>query len=529
MSVHQAPATWPRRLLVALGIAALAILASNFGEAAPKTAQAANPPCAFDVVATPTATCGMSLAAPGTVAVGQPFTLTINADPSPPELIAAFGAEVLYGSFPELGECDNRFDDDGDAIVNDGCEAVGDPEVGRFCDNATDDEDNNPSQSGTQLDGRVNDGCLQVGAIAESDQCLGNIDDDGDGFVNDGCPARGSAETGAQCSNDTDDDGFIPFFDGFVNDGCPAVGAAEFDECANAANDDPGDDQLVNDGCPRVDVTEAGACDGSKDDDFDGAPNDGCSQVGATGEAGSLCSDGVDDDGDTVVNDGCTVAGLPELGPACANAIDDDGDGRPNDGCPPASADLTWLKRPSCQDEVQVARKDGEPLSECQSVDSVLLGGAGAAVLSNFVPPLANLNVSPSSTTPLVELDFVCNAPGSYKLTLTAFPDSGFGAQYFGTSAQELFVKTVPKELDLDFDGVPEPHQVADTIVINCVSSVGGLAVDLGPQQDRLPQETAGSTGPSAHLLALVAATTALALGGAAWYARRRARERSRA
>ena len=529
MSAHPAPATWPRRLLVALSVAALAILAFTFGEATPETAQAANPPCTVDVFTEPNATCGMSLAAPGTVVVGEPFTLTISADPSPPELIAAVGTEVLFGAAPELDECDNILDDDGDAIVNDGCPQVGAaPEEGRFCNNTTDDEDNDPVAPGTQLDGFVNDGCLQVGAFAEIDQCAGFQDDDGDGFFNDGCPAEGPPETGVQCAagNTTDDDGPLNLGDGFVNDGCPAVGDPEFDECANADNDDPGDDPFVNDGCPVVDVTEAGACDSRFDDDFDGAPNDGCSQVGASGEAGSFCSDSIDDDGDGFVNDGCLSSGSPEVGPACANATDDDGDGRPNDGCPMQGAGLKWIPRPNCEGpgsngEVQVGRQGGGPLAVCFSITS-FLGGTIQAVLSQIAaPPLEALNVTPSSTTPLVELDFVCNTPGSHKLTLTAVPDSPAGALYGNLLAQGLFVKTVPQQLDLNFDGVPEPHQVADTLVVNCVLPVGGLAVDLGPQQDGLPLEATGSSGPSVGLLAGVAAA-ALALGGVAWYARRR-------
>ena len=487
------------------------------------------PPCPLTPSGSPLP--GMSLEAPATVSVGATFTLCVNADPSPPELIAAFTAEVLFGAAPELDECDNTFDDDGDAIVNDGCPQVGGaPEAGRFCDNTTDDEDNDLAAPGIQIDGFINDGCPQVGATAESDQCAGNIDDDGDGFVNDGCPAEGAPETGVQCAagNDTDDDGFLNLGDGFVNDGCPAVGDPEFDECANAINDDPGDDPFVNDGCPVVQVTEAGACDGRIDDDNDGAPNDGCSQVGVTGEAGSFCDDTVDDDSDGFVNDGCRSAGTPEVGPACANATDDDGDGRPNDGCLMKGADLTWLQRPSCEDEVQVTLKDGGGLAICDSLDTFVLGGAGIGVLGDSgLPPFANLNVTPSSTTLLVELDFVCNTPGSHTLTLTAEPDSPPGALYAGTAANALFLKTVLAQIDLNFDGVPEPHQVADTLVINCVAPVGGLVVDLAPQQDGLPAATGDSRAGNARLLAAVAAgvtAAALALTGAAWYARRRRR-----
>ena len=529
MSAHLAPATWPRPLKFALGVVALlALLVAlllTWNRAAPETAQAAGPGP------------GMSLDAPGTVGVGEPFTLTINTAPAPDVEIAGFATEVLFGAAPELDECDNTFDDDGDHFVNDGCPQVGAaPEVGRFCDNATDDEDNDLSAPGTQLDGFVNDGCPRVGATLEFDQCAGNQDDDGDGFVNDGCPAEGAPETGVQCAagNDTDDDGILNLGDGFVNDGCPAVGAPEFDECANADNDDPGDDPFVNDGCPVVGATEAGECDNRFDDDFDGAPNDGCSQVGATGEAGSFCSDGIDNDSDGFVNDGCPVASTPEVGPACANATDDDGDGRPNDGCPMKGAGLKWIPRPNCRGpgpngEVQVERQDGGPLALCKTFSTILLGGISQAVVSEIAaPPSEALNVTRGSTTTLVELDFICNTPGSHKLTLTAAPDSPFGAVYASsTQLLPLFLKTVSQELDLNFDGVPEPHQVADTLAINCVEPfdfngtpvvVGGLQTALEP-----PDASKGASYLTAALVVAVA-TAALALGGAAWYARRYAR-----
>ncbi len=198
---------------------------------------------------------------------------------------------------------------------------------------------------------------------------------------------------------------------------------------------------------------------------------------------------------------------------------------------------LKWLPRPNCRGpgpdgEVQVERQDGGSIAFCKSFSPILTGGAGHQVISEFTaPPVAALNVTPGSTTPLLELDFVCNTPGSHKLTLTAAPDSPDGALYASVLGELVLVKTVPQELDLNFDGVPEPHQVADTLVINCVSSVGGLVVDLAPQQDGLPQEVSGSSSSNAGVLAGVVgatAATAIGLGGAAWYARRRARERSR-
>ena len=138
--------------------------------------------------------------------------------------------------------------------------------------------------------------------------------------------------------------------------------------------------------------------------------------------------------------------------------------------------ELKWLPRPNCRGpgpdgEVQVERQDGGSIAFCKSFSPILTGGAGHQVISEFTaPPVAALNVTPGSTPPLLELDFVCNTPGSHKLTLTAAPDSPDGALYASVLGELVLVKTVPQELDLNFDGVPEPHQVADTLAINCVS-----------------------------------------------------------
>ncbi len=470
-------------LALSLGLLLVTLLALllMWQQSPPELAQALDPLCTVDVQTQPSATCGMSLGvelasgtpdcvvgppAKCTFAVDQPFILTINTAPSPLDLIAGFAAEVLFGNAPELGPCDNIRDDDGDRYVNDGCVAVGDPEVGRFCDNATDDEDDQLGVEGHQKDGLVNDGCPQVGAISEFDQCAGNIDDDGDGFVNDGCPQVGTtAETGDQCANDTEDDSSIPFLDGFINDGCPAVGDPEINQCGNATNDDPADDPFVNDGCPVVGVTEAGACDGIDDDDNDGAPNDGCPAVGPA-EVGSWCADDFDDDQDGFVNDGCPLAGLPET--ACAGIVDDDSDGRINDGCP-MKGGLAYARAASCADEVQVARKDESGLALCNSFDTIVFGGAAFSVLSSFSSPLPHLDVpANSTTTTLVKMSFTCNIPGSHLLVLTADPDSTEGAIYSTTSGATLLVKTVEVQLDLNFDLLLESHQVADTLTVHC-------------------------------------------------------------
>lgn len=121
--------------------------------------------------------------------------------------------------------------------------------------------------------------------------------------------------------------------------------------------------------------------------------------------------------------------------------------------------------RSTCADELQIARQDSQPIALCTSLDT-LLGGAGHAVLSQIaIPPLAALTVSPSSTTTLLELDFVCNTGGSHTLTLTAVPDSFAGATYGDTNAVEIGVKTIL----FDYDGSTTANAVADTAIIDCI------------------------------------------------------------
>ena len=445
------------------------------------------------------------------------FTLTVIANPAPSVAIAGFASEVFFPVAPEAGGCDNIADDDGDLAVNDGCPLVGPVSEGQ-CGNDRDDDGDNKVNDGCLAvgsaetncannldddnDGAVNDGCPPVGDAPEQDVakaptcintvdddgdlvvndgcpqvgdagegelefCTNDLDDDGDGVINDGCPqVGGQAETGDQCTNDTDDDpdfgGAVP--DGVVNDGCPPVGAGGEDPCTNAIDDD--NDGFPNDGCPVEGSTEATGCDGSADDDRDGVPNDGCPQQGGTAEAGSLCADSTDDDADGFINDGCGTAGsAPESGAQCANATDDDGDGRTNDGCPPAGAELVWTPRPNCTDEVQVTVGVDPPAVCIPLVTSV--GAAGHSVVSALgEAPLPALGVS--TGTVLLELDFTCNIQGSHTIALLASPDSSNGAVYTDTGGFPIFVKTVEQQLDLDFDGTPEPHQVADTLEIIC-------------------------------------------------------------
>jgi len=179
--------------------------------------------------------------------------------------------------------------------------------------------------------------------------------------------------------------------------------------------------------------------------------------------------------------------------------------------------ELKWTQRP-CEDEVQVGRQDTVALQFCQA-SITFLGGAGHVVVSEFpmTPPAAALDVTASSTTTLIELEFTCNAPGSYKLTLTAAPDSPDGAAYADVNGSEINVKTVQQ----DYDGDTTANEVADTLIILCLGpNVGGIA-EL-PDVAGASLETTASSDTSVVLIAGVAAANLLAISGAAWYVSRR-------
>jgi len=118
--------------------------------------------------------------------------------------------------------CGNAASDDDwdDAIVNDGCDAVGvvTAEAGTQCNDAVDQD---PSDDAVAGGSRVNDGCPTVGGV--------------------------EAETGTQCANASDDDSADDAAAGLsrVNDGCPAV-----DDCADGIdNDSDGTTDLTDAGC----------------------------------------------------------------------------------------------------------------------------------------------------------------------------------------------------------------------------------------------------------------------------------------
>ena len=150
---------------------------------------------------------------------------------------------------------------------------------------------------------------------------------------------------------------------------------------------------------------------------------------------------------------------------------------------------MEWLPRLSCTDEVQVGRQDGSSLATCLSFVSTGAGGAAHAVLSEVaVPPIQALDVTPGGITVLVELDFRCNVTGTYKLTLTASPDSGHGAVFGGTDGREIRVGTIQQ----DYDGDTVPNDVADTVTIECVEHFDSDGDGCLDTQENGPDETLG-------------------------------------
>ena len=243
-------------------------------------------------------------------------------------------------------------------------------------------------------------------------------------------------------------------------------------------------------------------------------------------ETGTQCANNIDDDGDGFINDGCLqVADAPEVGADCLNDTDDEdndsfqvgkqNDGVVNDGCPARTLNLKWTPRASCEAEVQVGRQDAGMLAVCNA-KSTFLGGVGHVVFSEFADLAEPLTVPASSTTTLVEMDFTCNVEGSYKLTLTAAPDSPDGAAYVDLQGHKIKVKTVLQ----DYDGDTTPNDVADTTTFVCEGIVGGLA-EL-PEVAGTPLETTASSDGNLGLIVGVATAMLLAMSGAAWYISKR-------
>lgn len=274
-------------------------------------------------------------------------------------------------SVPEAA-CDDATDEDGDNFFNDGCPTANptlqriegqiegllgvNPETGGACAGSADDDG----------DSLPNDGCPTVGATAESDaQCEDAVDANEDGGadgVNDGCPDNleieyiggkdlifhlkfgKSASTAAALNFDLSDLGVDPDLIGLETTGdlqASIGGRLDLDfgvEINGASLTNPGDIKVflldtsemnltgsvdANDfqvkgnigpltalAGNRTEVVAGGPdeCAGNADEDADGFVNEGCPQIGATAESGSLCTDNTDANEDGAadgVNDGC--------------------------------------------------------------------------------------------------------------------------------------------------------------------------------------------------------------------------------
>ena len=119
--------------------------------------------------------------------------------------------------------------------------------------------------------------------------------------------------------------------------------------------------------------------------------------------------------------------------------------------------------------------------------------------------------VATTYTGPLVEADLNCPIFGAQtlKISITLPP----------TVVRALNNDPIPITTTLQGG-----DKVADTLIINCGEPVGGIT-ELPPEAAGASLETDGSSGPGAGLLTGVAATMAvgvIAVGGAAWYTRRR-------
>lgn len=163
-----------------------------------------------------------------------------------------------------------------------------------------------------------------------------------------------------------------------------------------------------------------------------------------------------------------------------------------------------------CLSEVKVTVQGGGPLQVCISFNPV--GGTHAIVVvsSSQVFPSPELDAS-GPNEDLANFSYQCNRPGTQTITLLTAAQSIDGSAYADPNLSIIDVK-------------PKVGSNADQIAVNCVGSVGGVA-ELS-EVAGTPLETADSSSPSTTVLAGVAAAIAagtVTLGGAAWYARRRA------
>jgi len=121
---------------------------------------------------------------------------------------------------------------------------------------------------------------------------------------------------------------------------------------------------------------------------------------------------------------------------------------------------LKWIQRVDCYDEIGVTRLDnGQDPASC-----IRAAGPGGeprhVVISAIVPP-----PQPALTgAPLLSIDVRCNTAGSYKIALTAVPDSSFGAVYFAPDTNPINVTTISQ----DINGDTTAENIADGQVVTC-------------------------------------------------------------
>ncbi len=160
---------------------------------------------------------------------------------------------------------------------------------------------------------------------------------------------------------------------------------------------------------------------------------------------------------------------------------------------------LTWLRRPGCQDEVQVVLADGRPVAICQSAEGPVGQARHAVVTAVQAPPLPAVEPLSDGDT-LMELDVECPAEGTYTAVLTAASGgeeepAPFGAFYAETDTTPVIVDATMMDVDLDGDTSPQRVPVADTLKITCAA--GAPTSSLPPPGDggaTTPAQTAGPT-----------------------------------
>ncbi len=126
---------------------------------------------------------------------------------------------------------------------------------------------------------------------------------------------------------------------------------------------------------------------------------------------------------------------------------------------------LEWMQRGNCTDELVATHSGGSPVVLCARAAGSY-GQVRHVAGSAVAPPFPALD---TPLTNLLEIDVQCNAPGGYKVALTARAGGAvFGAVYYGMDLLPIDVTTVPQDVDVDGDTEPEYTEVADSVVIEC-------------------------------------------------------------